>query len=44
VAKKYAELFPRGISIDSNVEFRELPEWAEKKQNELQSQYSGIGF
>jgi len=44
VVKKYAELFPRGISIDSNVEYRELPEWAEKKQSELLSQHSGIGF
>lgn len=37
-------LFPANIKIASNVEFRELPEWAEKKNKDLQSQGNGLDF
>ena len=44
VARKAGELFPQEIVMASNVEFRELPEWAEKKNQELQSQMMNGGM
>jgi asparagine synthase (glutamine-hydrolysing) len=44
VRAKYLELFPADIQIASNVEFRELPEWAEKKNSELKTTGNGLNF
>ena len=44
VARKAGELFPAEIVMASNVAFRELPEWAEKKNQELQSQMISGGM
>lgn len=44
VLKKYDEFFIQNLKIESNVAFRELPEWAEKKNKYLQSHGNGLDF
>jgi hypothetical protein len=44
VQKKYDEFFIQKLKIESNVAFRELPEWAEKKNSELQITGNGLNF